>query len=55
MTEIESFYRIHDLHPTATGYFPLNTQNTVSLTIAKQKEELNEITFLFYIKQFLFD
>ncbi|XP_055324041.1 TBC1 domain family member 5 [Sitodiplosis mosellana] len=37
MTEIESFYRIHDLHPTATGYFPSTPQcanhgevNTVS-------------------------
>lgn len=29
MTEIEPFYRIHDLHPTATGYFPLTQQNTV--------------------------
>lgn len=30
MTEIEPFYRIHDLHPTATGYFPLTQQSTVS-------------------------
>ncbi|XP_031620632.1 TBC1 domain family member 5 homolog A isoform X2 [Contarinia nasturtii] len=28
MTEIEPFYRIHDLHPTATGYFPSNPQCT---------------------------
>lgn len=47
MTEIESFYRIHDLHPTATGYFPLNTQCAVRLTIANQRENLNEITLLF--------
>lgn len=29
MTEIEPFYRIHDLHPTATGYFPSTPQCNV--------------------------
>lgn len=36
MTEIEPFYRIHDLHPTATGYFP-STQ-VVSVNIVPKFE-----------------
>lgn len=30
MKEIESFYRIHDVHPNATGYFPATPTLSVS-------------------------
>lgn len=37
MLEIQPFYRIHDLHPNAAGYFPSSPQTAVCVYRLKFK------------------
>lgn len=55
MAQIESFYRITDVVPTATGYFPALTTGspnvtTGSTTTTKRKPEIEVVEQLNYIK-----
>lgn len=51
MTEIEPFYRIHDLHPTATGYFPATAPSSVKYKFsAAQKQQHKSINCVEILK-----
>lgn len=47
MMEIEPFYRIHDLHPTATGYFPLTQQNATVFHFGNSEKK--NISYIFFL------
>ncbi|XP_058058984.1 TBC1 domain family member 5 isoform X2 [Anopheles bellator] len=54
MAQIESFYRITDVIPTATGYFPAQSPSTPTTGVAriacKRKPEIEVVEQLNYIK-----
>ncbi|XP_052866382.1 TBC1 domain family member 5 isoform X2 [Anopheles cruzii] len=56
MAQIESFYRITDVIPTATGYFPAQSPSTPTVTtsvagnVCKRKPEIEVVEQLNYIK-----
>uniref|UniRef100_A0A182PZC0 Rab-GAP TBC domain-containing protein n=1 Tax=Anopheles farauti TaxID=69004 RepID=A0A182PZC0_9DIPT len=50
MSQIESFYRITDVVPTATGYFPAQTPGSPATTGVNRKPEVEVVEQLNYIK-----
>lgn len=53
MAEIEPFYRTHDLHPTATGYFPLTSPCT-SVCISFECQQIHKRKKTAHFNQSLF-
>lgn len=45
MEEIEPFYRLNDLHPTKSGYFPLN-RSTNDNTDRSELEVVAQLNFI---------